>query len=31
MKVELKRQRDLVDDTDTKYPVMQELFNKKWN
>ena len=31
MKVELKKQRILYEDTDSNYPVMQEIFNKKWN
>lgn len=31
MKIELKRQREIYNDTDTKYPVMQEIFDKYWN
>jgi arylsulfatase A-like enzyme len=31
MKVELKRQRQLVGDSDEKYPVLQEIIKKHWN
>lgn len=31
MKMELKRQREIYNDTDNNYPVMQEIFNKNWN
>ena len=31
MKIELQKQRELVGDTDVKYPVMQDLFENYWN
>ena len=31
MKIELKKLREEVGDTDTKYPEMQEIFSQVWN
>ena len=31
MKIELQQQRELVGDTDVKYPIMQNLFENYWS
>ena len=31
MKIALKEQRKIAEDTDANYPVMQEIFNKSWD
>jgi hypothetical protein len=31
MKIELKKQRQIFDDTDLNYPELQEIFNNYWN
>ena len=31
MKIDLKKQREIYEDTDVKYPIMQDIFNKYWD